>query len=206
MKRGGSTRSVGNGCCSPSPPCPLPQGVGERPDAASRQGELAAPSPCCAASTCSSACATSSTRASEPRGPMTWMPKGMPAWSTPQGIAAAQASAMVGRVGDGEPAHVGRHLLAVDLLHEELRVRERRHRCCRADQDIDILEEGDEACASAWSAPRARGPRRRGSRSGRARCCRRRCGRAGRAISPAARDARRRNARRAAPRTPRARR
>jgi hypothetical protein len=49
------------------------------------------------------------------------------------------------RVGDGEPAHVGRHLLAVDLLDEQLRVRKRRHRGRRADQHVHLVEEGDEA-------------------------------------------------------------
>ncbi len=49
------------------------------------------------------------------------------------------------RVGDGEPAHVGRHLLAVDLLHEQLRMRERRDGRGRADQHVDVLEEGEEA-------------------------------------------------------------
>ena len=49
------------------------------------------------------------------------------------------------RVGDREPSHVGRHLLTVDLGHGQLRVRERRDRCRRADQHVGILEEVEKA-------------------------------------------------------------
>src|SRR5262249_57454361 len=47
--------------------------------------------------------------------------------------------------GDGEPAHVGRHPLAVDLVDEQLGVRERRDGSGRADQNVHLLEEGEHA-------------------------------------------------------------
>jgi hypothetical protein len=48
-------------------------------------------------------------------------------------------------VGDGEPAHVGRHALAVDLLDVELRMGEGRYRCGRADQHVHLRKEGEHA-------------------------------------------------------------
>ena len=97
------------------------------------------------ASTCSSACATASTRASAPLGPITWMPNGMPHVIDAAGDRRGAGQRQGRRVGDGEPAHVGRHLLAVDLLDEQLRMRERRDGSGRRDQHVDVLEEGEEA-------------------------------------------------------------
>src|SRR5690606_26064653 len=44
-------------------------------------------------------------------------------------------------VGECEPAHISRHLLAVDRLDGELRMRERRNRSRRADQHVALVEE-----------------------------------------------------------------
>ena len=110
-----------------------------------RRANEAAPSPCPAASTCSSACATSSTRASAAVGADDLDAEGHAQMVDPARHRRGTRQGHRRRVGDGEPAHVGRHLLAVDLLDEQLSMRERRHRCRRADQHVHVLEESEEA-------------------------------------------------------------